>query len=375
MKKRVIVIAIVLVACLIAWLVYAHLVGRSKGVYAGTVETREIQIGSKVGGRVIEVPVEEGQVVKAGSLLVRLECDELQAERVQAAAEQTQAQADLQRLVRGNRPEEIDQAEANAKSQAAALEEAKNGPRKEELAQAQADLAGAEADSKDAEAFYERMEKLVASDTISRQQFDDARDKRDAAQERAESARQHLALLQAGTRPEDLKTAEQRYRQAQAAAVLSRKGARREDIDAARGKLAEAQGKVAELEARLKECQLFAPANAIVEVVSIRPGDLVPPGQIVVQMQESDQLWVRVYVPETELAQVRLNQAAQVRVDGLGGRVFNGKVGQIAAQAEFLPRNVQTVEDRDHQVFAVKVYVDNPQGVLKSGMSASVRLE
>jgi multidrug resistance efflux pump len=92
-------------------------------------------------------------------------------------------------------------------------------------------------------------------------------------------------------------------------------------------------------------------------------------------MQESDQLWVRVYVPETELAQVRLNQAAQVRVDGLGGRVFNGKVGQIAAQAEFLPRNVQTVEDRDHQVFAVKVDVDNPQGVLKSGMSASVRLE
>ena len=86
MKKRVIVIAIVLVACLIAWLVYAHLVGRSKGVYAGTVETREIQIGSKVGGRVIEVPVEEGQVVKAGSLLVRFECDELKAERAQAAA-------------------------------------------------------------------------------------------------------------------------------------------------------------------------------------------------------------------------------------------------------------------------------------------------
>lgn len=375
MKKRVIVAAIVVAICVIAWIGYAMLRGRSKGVYGGTVETREIQMGSKVGGRVLEVPVEEGQVVQAGSLLVRFECDELQAEHAQAAAEQTQAQADLARLVRGNRPEEIDQAEANARAQAAAFEEAKNGPRKEELAQAKADFAAAQADSQDAEAFYQRMEKLVATDTISRQQFDDARDKRDAAGQRTESARQRLALLEAGTRPEDLKNAEQRYQQAQAAAILARKGARREDIDAARGKLAEAQGKVAELDARLKECRLVAPANSFVEVVSIRPGDLVPPGQIIVQLQESDQLWVKVYIPETELARVHLDQKAQVRADDLGGRVFTGRVGMIAAQAEFLPRNVETVEDRDHQVFAVKVYVDNAQGVLKSGMSTSVRLE
>lgn len=375
MKKRALVISIIGVVAIVAWIVYAHLRSRSKGVYGGTVETREIQIGSKVGGRVITVPVEEGQAVKAGAIVVRFECDELEAQRVQATAELTQAQAALARLVRGNRPEEIDQAEANAKAQAAALEEAKNGPRKEELQGAKADFAAAQADSDNAELFYQRMEKLAASGTISRQQFDDARDKRDAAREKAESARQRLALLQAGTRPEDLKNAEQRYQQAQAAAVLARKGARREDIDAARGKLAEAQGKVDELDARLKECVLTAPANSIVEVVSIRPGDLVPPGQIVAQLQESDQLWVKVYVPETELAHVRLDQHAEVRVDDSGGRAFSGKVGQIAAQAEFLPRNVQTVEDRDHQVFAVKVYVDNSQSVLKSGMSATVRLE
>jgi len=109
-------------------------------------------------------------------------------------------------------------------------------------------------------------------------------------------------------------------------------------------------------------------------VVSIRPGNLVPAGQIVLSLQETSQLWVKVYVPETDLAHVRVGQGADVRIDGMGGRVFNGYVGQIASQAEFLPRNVETKEDREHQVFGVKIYVSNPQSILKSGMSATVRL-
>jgi len=276
--------------------------------------------------------------------------------------------------VRGNRPEEIEQAEAAAKTQAAALDEARNGPRKEDLAQAKADFAATQADAANAETFFKRMEKLVATDTISRQQFDDAREKRDAAAQRAESARQRLAELQAGTRSEDLRAAEGRFHQAQAAAVLARKGFRQEDIEASRGRLAQAQGHVAELDARLREAELSAPADAVVEVVSIRPGNLVPAGQIVLSLQETSQLWVKVYVPETDLAHVRVGQGADVRIDGMGGRVFNGYVGQIASQAEFLPRNVETKEDREHQVFGVKIYVSNPQSILKSGMSATVRL-
>lgn len=249
------------------WLATAWAAGRGRSDYSGTVETREIQIGSKVGGRVTEVGVEEGQVVKAGTTLVRFECDELKAQRTQAAATLEQAQADLARMVRGNRPEEIAQAEATAHAMQAAYESARNGPRRQEIDQAQADFKGATADAANAEAFYKRMEKLVESDTISRQQFDDARDKRDAAAEKAESARQRLALLEAGTRVEDLRAADARYRQAEAAAVLARKGFRGEDIDAARGRLKEAQGKLAELDARLREAELTAPADAVVEVV------------------------------------------------------------------------------------------------------------
>jgi HlyD family secretion protein len=376
MKRRLMIAGVV--AAVIAagiWLAVAWAARRGRSDYSGTVETREIQIGSKVGGRVIQVPVEEGQIVKAGTTLVRFECDELRAQRTQAEAALAQAQADLERMVRGNRPEEIEQAEATAKASEAAYESARNGPRKQEIEQAQADFAAATADATNAEVFFKRMEKLAATDTISRQQFDDARDKRDAAAQRAESAKQRLALLQAGTRVEDLNAAEARSRQTQAAAVLAKKGFRKEDIDAARGRVQEAQGRVAELDARLREAELTAPADAVIEVVSVRPGDLVPAGRIVMTMLESSQLWVKVYVPETDLAGVHVGQGAAVRVDGFGGRAFVGHVGQIASQAEFLPRNVQTKSDREHQVFGVKVYVDNPQQALKSGMAATVHLQ
>jgi multidrug resistance efflux pump len=376
MKRR-LILAGVAIAVIIAaiWVIFAWQAHRSRFDYSGTVETREIQIGSKIGGRVVAVPVEEGQIVKAGTMLVRFECDELKAQRAQAQASSEQAQADLDKMTRGNRPEEIAQAEASARAQQASLEAARNGPRRQEIEQAQADYAAAAADATNAEITYKRMEKLVATDTISRQLFDDSRDKRDAAAQRAESAHQRLALLQAGTRVEDLNAAEAKYKQAEAAAALSRKGFRKEDIEAARGRLAEAQGRVAELDARLREAELTAPADAVVEVVSVRPGNLVPAGRIVITMLETSQLWVKVYVPETDLAHVRLGQHATVRVDSFGNRAFDGHVGQIASQAEFLPRNVQTKSDREHQVFGAKIYVDNAQQILKSGMSATVRLE
>jgi multidrug resistance efflux pump len=354
---------------------YAWSAHRARYDYAGTIETREIQVGSKVGGRVTTVPVEEGNAVKAGSLLVAFEDDDLKAQRIEAAAAVDQAQANLDRMVRGNRPEEIVEAEAAAATNRAALEEAKNGPRQQDIAQAQADFDAARADALNAEIFYKRMEKLLADDAISRQDFDNARDKRDSAVQHAESARQKLAEFQAGTRPEDLASAESRYKQSEAAAVLARKGSRSEDIAASRAQLASAQGKLAQIDVALKEAELTAPADGIVETVSVRPGDLVPAGRIVLTMLETTQLWVMVYIPETDLARVHVGQSATIRVDGFVGRVFDGHVGQIASEAEFLPRNVQTPDDREHQVFAAKVFSDNAAGVLKSGMSATVRLQ
>jgi len=374
-RRRILIVSAVAVAALLALGISMYLTHSRATQFYGTIETREIQIGSRVGGRVTSVPVEEGQLVKAGQVLVRFECDELTAQRQQAAAQVAEAQASLDRLVRGNRPEEIAEAAATAAAQKAAMEAAIHGPRPQELAQAQADFSAAQADSANAKAYYGRMAQLAAKDIISRQQFDDARDRRDAAAQKAESARQRLALLQAGTRAEDIRTAKAHYAQSQASADLARRGARREDIDAARSRLAQAQQGVAQLDARLREAVLVAPSDALVEVVSVRPGDLVPAGRIVLNLLEPSQLWVKIYIPETSLGRVRIGQSAQVCVDSFAGRTFTGTIQQIASQAEYLPRNVQTRGDREHQVFGAKIYVDNSKGVLKSGMTATVHLQ
>jgi HlyD family secretion protein len=375
-RRRVIVVLLVLLAGVAVAIALRALDGRGANpAYSGTIETREIQVGSKIGGRVTEVAVNEGQLVKAGALLVRFEPNELTAQRVQAQAEVDQKRANLQKLERGNRPQEIRQAEANAKAMRAALDEARNGPRPQEIAQAQADYEAAEADASNAQADFQRMQKLVAADEISRMDFDSYRNKRESSAKKAESAQHRLAELQAGTRREELQSAEAHYLQAQAAADLARKGSRSEDIAAAHHEIVAARAHVADLDVSLAEAQLAAPADGIVETVSVRPGDLVPAGRIVLTILEPTQLWVKVYVPETDLSKIKLGQCARVTVDGLPGRTFTGHVGQIASQAEFLPRNVQTPDDRQHQVFGVKVYVDNADGVLKSGMSASVKLQ
>ncbi len=374
-NRRAIVIAGVVALGLAGALIYYFRHRGSTLVYSGTVETREIQVGSKVGGRVTEVAVEEGQMVKAGAPLVRFEADELRSQRAQAQAEVEQAQADLSKLQRGYRPEEIAQAEATAREQRAMYDAAKSGPRVQELHQAQAEYDAAVADAANAEATYKRMQMLIRGETISKQQYDDALAKRDATGQRAESARQHLKMLQEGTRKEDLQAAEQRYLQAQAAADMMRRGYRREDVESARGRLAQAQAHVKELDARLREAELDAPADGVIETVSVRAGDLVAPGRIVLTMLERSQLWVKIYIPETELAHVKVGQSANVTVDSFGGREFTGHVTQIDSSAEFLPRNVQTRDDRQHQVFGAKVMVDNSDGVLKSGMSATVRLQ
>jgi len=152
------------------------------------------------------------------------------------------------------------------------------------------------------------------------------------------------------------------------------RGYRREDVTAGRGVLDAAVAHRDELDTRLKEGVLQASADGVIEVVSVRPGDLVPAGRIVVTMLESSQLWVKIYIPETDVGAVKLNQAASVEVDSYPGRKFSGSVQEIGSEAEFLPRNVQTRDDRQHQVFGVKVRVDNADGVLKSGMSATVQL-
>lgn len=359
-RKRTFLLAGLIVAALaVAVLLWA--IGGPKPLRgSGTVEARNIRVGSKVGGRIVEVRVREGNRVEAGDVLVTFEEDELLA-----AVER--ARANLEKLERGYRPEEVEETRAAAARARAEMEEAQTGYRSEQVAQAQAERQRARADAINAERTYKRAEKLAAEGVFSRQQRDDAEADWKMAVARLENAEQRLAELQRGYRAEDVAAAEARYREAEAVRQRLERGYREEDIAAARAELRDA-------EARYRERQVLAPADAVVEVLDVRPGDLIPPNTPIATLLERDQLYVRIYIPETHIGLVRLGGHAEVRVDSFLGEVFAGEVEQINQKAEFLPRNVQTRAERVHQVFGVKVRLHDPGGRLRAGMAADVTL-
>ena len=181
-------------------------------------------------------------------------------------------------------------------------------------------------------------------------------------------------MYKKGSREEDILEAEQEAKRAEAQYQLLRAGTRPEDIAAAEARVGEVRGKLRELEVNIAEAVVKAPERAVIEVMGVRKGDLVRPNQPIVTVLRAEDLWVRVYVPETEMGKIRLGQSVEVTIDSYPGKRFVGKVIQVSSRSEFTPRNVQSPDERRHQVFGVKVRVDNPQGVFKAGMAAEVIL-
>jgi len=344
-------------------------------LFSGTIETREIRVGSKVGGRVTEVLALEGQETKAGQTIVRFDIAELEAQRLQAEAKIAQQAARLERMQRGSRPEEKAQASAATETARANLEAVRNWPRPEEIEQARASLAAAEADLNNADVSFQRARKLYSTDDASRQELDEAKFRLDNARAKRDAEKKRLDLLLNGSRKEDIRAAEERFRQAQEAERLVIAGPRAEEIADARAQLAEAKAKLEEIKVQIAEGEVKSPANSIVEVLPVRPGDLITPNQTIARLLEKDQIYIRVYVPEPRLGLIKVGQKAKIKVDTFANREFDGVIEQINTQGEFTPRNVQSRNERSHLVFGVKVRIDNREGLLKPGMAADVTLE
>ena len=220
----------------------------------------------------------------------------------------------------------IEQAQAN-------LTKALRGPRVEEIGSARASAENAERERL-------RQKGLLEKGVTAQQQYD-------AAETLAKTTREALLQLERGNRPED--------------------------IAAARATLQTEERQLAYLERQRAESIVAAPAAGVIESMDLRPGDLVGPNQPVARMLEPSQVWVRVYVPEPELGRVRVGQKALLTVDTFPKTEFSGRIVEIRTQAEYTPRNVQTLDQRMDQVFGVKVAID-PAPQLKPGMAATVRL-
>ncbi len=235
----------------------------------------------------------------------------------------------------------LDAAELRAQREhaAAQLEELVNGPRKEDIATAKAQWESAGADLEFARAEAKRAEFLFSQKTISNSERDQAVMHANALEKNVAAAKSQYDVLLAGTRPEQI---------------------------------AQARAQLAQFDAQLAEMTIVAPADSVLEVLSVKVGDVLAPNQPIATLLLTNHIWVRVYVPEPWLGHIALADQVKVRVDAFADHDFSGVVEQIGREAEFTPRNVQTVGERVKQVFGIKVKLDNGEGKLRAGMAADV---
>jgi HlyD family secretion protein len=301
---------------------------------SGYVEATEVRVAPEVAGRVLEIKVDEGDRVSAGTLLVRLDTSDAELTVRRVEAERAQAQAQLRLLQAGARPEEVRQARAQADS-------------------AQADVAATESELRAATDDVARFEALLASKAGSRKQRDDAVTRRDVATARVSAAKE-------------------RTRAAGEGVARVKAGARREELAAAQARIDAVEAQLAALQKSISDASLLAPVGGTVTSRLVDVGEIVSARSPVVVITDLDRAWANVYVDEPVVPRLTIGQAIPLVTDA--GQRLEGKITFISPKAEFTPRNVQTAEERTKLVFRIKVTTDNRQGILKSGMPVEAEI-
>jgi len=373
-KRRVPIPLVVLALVALAYGGYRWYLAHQPYEWSGTVEARVAYLGSRVGGRVKEIKVKEGDDVQPGQVLLTLEPGDLLAQRLGAQGQLEQARANLQKLEAGSRPEEIAQARASAATANAALDEARAGARAEQIVAARARLAQTQVSVDKAQLDAKRAHDLLAKQAVSQAEVDNADAALNSAVAARDAARAALDELQHGTRQEDIEQAAARAVQAQASAKLVQEGARVEDIRAAKGELDAAQGRLDQIDANIGELEIKAPVAGRIEALDLRPGTILAPATTAVTLVEKGQLYVRIYVPETQLGKIHVGEEVPIAVDTFPNRRFKGKVEHINDVGEYTPRNLQTADERADQVFATRVGIIEGEGDLRAGMAAFIRV-
>lgn len=370
-----VVIVFVVIAVLAGLLFYSQTRVEPLKV-SGIVEADEIRLGSRVGGRVLKVHVEEGATVEANKPLVELEPFDWNDKLVEADAKLKGLEEQLGRLKAGNRPEEVQQAEARYLQLAEQVKKLKAGPRDEEKKVAKAQLELADARLVRAEQNFRRVSNLFAqkSGAVSEDDMERATEELKSAKALREARNQESALLENGSRVEDVAVAEQMASEAQLAWTLAKKGPRDEDIRQAEAARDAAKAARDAIQRQKDELIIRAPGAGVVEALDLQPGDLVSPNAPVLTLVDHQRMWVRAYVPQNHL-NLQLEQKVEVEVDSYPGKKFPGTVIFISQQGEFTPSNVQTPEERSKQVFRIKVLLDpTVRDRLRPGMAADVLL-
>jgi HlyD family secretion protein len=326
--KRVIPVLILLAAAIAAALYFYPRLAKkpvpaNQLTFSGNIEAHESLVGFKVAGRIVELPVEEGQRVVQGALLARLD------------------DADFRQRVR------IDEASVNVRQ--SNLELVQAGTRHQEVKVAQQTMIDAETDLQQKKLDNDRAQQLFAKDEVSAQD----RDRAVTALKRAETI---------------LIAAQQRYNEAV-------EGSRKEDIAISQANLSQANANLGLSQVNLSYTVLRAPTDGVVTVRQAELGEVVSPGSPVVALADLDHIWLRAYVAETDLGRINWGQKVTVTTDTYPGKQYNGRISFISSNAEFTPKSVQTTKERVTLVYRIKIDIDNLNHELKPGMPADARIE
>ena len=326
--KRVIPIVILLAGVIAAGVYYyPRLIRKPAPVnqltLSGNIEAHESLVGFKVPGRIVDLPIEEGQQVEQGALLARLD------------------DADYKQRV------SIDEATVRVRDSSLALTLA--GTRQQEVKAAQQTMKDAEADLDEKKIDNQRAQQLFVKDEVSAQE----RDLAATAQKRAEAI---------------FKASQQRYNEAV-------EGSRKEDIAIAHANLNEAGANLGLSQVNLGYTILRAPFAGVVTVRQAELGEVVSPGSPVITLSDLDHIWLRAYVAETDLGRIHWGQEATITTDTYPGKQYHGRISFISPDAEFTPKSVQTYKERVTLVYRIKIDIDNPNHELKPGMPADTRID
>jgi len=291
-------------------------------VVSGNIEAHESLLSFKVAGRIVELPVQEGQWVEASTVLAKLD------------------NADYRQKVN------IDEANVRVRESNLALTTA--GSRPQEIKAAEQSVADATAEVEQRKLDLERAERLFSRDAVAAQDRDRAQTAFKRAQAQYQTAQQHLSEVREGSRPEEIAIAHANVKAARENLGLSR--------------------------INLEYTTLRAPSAGVIAVRQAELGEVVSPGTPIVTLTDLDHVWLRAYVAETDLGRVHYGQEAVIRTDTYPGKSYRGRISFIADKAEFTPKSVQTFKERVTLVYRIKIDVDNPNHELKPGMPADATI-
>jgi HlyD family secretion protein len=352
---------------------------------SGRIEVTEVNVSSKVTGRIAKLLVEEGTDVTSGQLIAELEGEELEAQLRQARATLQSAEAKLTQARITLRVEpttvrtQIRQAEENLRAAEERLGLLKAGSRPQEIEEGRANLRQNLARLEIARLTRDRYRGLLADGAVSKQDLDRAESDFQAAEAAVRATRERLGMLEEGSRLEDIRAAQAERDRAAAALEAARANAatldlRQQDVRVAEAAVGEAQANVRRLETQVDELKVFAPLSATVLTKAMEAGEVVASGKPIVLLGDLDHPWIKVYVTATEVGKLMLGAPARVLVDSFPQQPFRGTITWIADQAEFTPKNIQTKEERVNLVYAVKITIANAERKLKAGMTADAEL-